>query len=492
MPFDGVGRPSLRRAEARGNKGEQAAHGTRFLHGISPLLDLNGPSGDTLGRPFRSFGRMEHKEPPIVADQTVASLFTQSIPREQIRISESDREIVRRLAGEMAALAARPIEAEKRDLWYRHNALEATRPVVFCDPENGWSEIITDDQLQCEGELARGWEMALRKECYWADSMGDDRVVDAVFHVSHVYEESDWGMHEKVMKVAKHGSYRWDPPLTDLGNLDALHFPEITVDYQASDQLLALAESTLGDILTVRRKTMWWWTLGMTWTLINLRGLEQMMVDMYDYPDELHQLMAILRDGHLAKLDFLQENNLLCLNTDNTYVGSGGFGFTRELPQDDFDAGHVRTMDMWGFCESQETTQISPAMFEKFIFPYQVPIMERFGLNCYGCCEPLHARWHVVKRFPRLRRVSVSPWADVEKMAEYLGGDYIFSYKPAPADLALPTIDEDRIRRELRRTLEMTKGCRMELIMKDNHTIGKNPENVTRWCQIAQEEAARI
>ncbi|MDP7287961.1 MAG: hypothetical protein QGH94_08205, partial [Phycisphaerae bacterium] len=76
---------------------------------------------------------------------------------------------------------------------------------------------------------------------------------------------------------------------------------------------------------------------------------------------------------------------------------------TDELPQADF-TGRVRLIDMWGFCESQETVGVSPEMFEEFVFPYQMPILERFGLNCYGCCEPLDNRWHVVKRFPRLRR----------------------------------------------------------------------------------------
>jgi hypothetical protein len=131
-------------------------------------------------------------------------------------------------------------------------------------------------------------------------------------------------------------------------------------------------------------------------------------------------------------------------------------------------------------------------MFEEFIFPYQLPIMERFGLNCYGCCEPLDKRWHVVKRFPQLRRISVSPWADVEKMAEYLAADYIYSYKPSPTELAHPKINEDRIRQKLRRVIEQTRGCRLEIIMKDNHTIGGNPENVIRWCRIAQEEAQRF
>ena len=130
-------------------------------------------------------------------------------------------------------------------------------------------------------------------------------------------------------------------------------------------------------------------------------------------------------------------------------------------------------------------------MFEEFVFPYQKPILGRFGLNCYGCCEPLHSRWHVVKQFPRLRRISVSPWTDLEKMAEYLGNRYIYSMKPSPSDIAQPRIDKDGIRKQLRRALEITKGCVVEIIMKDNHTIGKRPENVIEWCRVAKEEAQR-
>jgi hypothetical protein len=254
---------------------------------------------------------------------------------------------------------------------------------------------------------------------------------------------------------------------------------------------LALAEETLGDRLTVRLKTAWWWTLGMTWTLVNLRGLGQIMYDMLDHPNDLHRLMAFLRDGHLARLDFLEHQGLLSLNNDGTYVGSGGFGWTHELPQPDF-AGRVRAMDLWGFAESQETVGISPGMFEEFIFPYQRPILSRFGLNCYGCCEPLDKRWHVASHYPRLRRISVSAWASVPRMAEFLGDRYIFSWKPSPTDLAMPNFDEDAIRAKLRTMMRQTRDCRVEVIMKDNHTIGHDPQRVIRWVQIAREEADNV
>ena len=110
-------------------------------------------------------------------------------------------------------------------------------------------------------------------------------------------------------------------------------------------------------------------------------------------------------------------------------------------------------------------------------------------MNCYGCCEPLDFRWDIVKVTPRLRRVSVSPWSNLAVMAEKLGPDYVFSMKPNPARLALPVIDEGLIRKELREAVGVTRNCRLEIIMKDNHTIGRNPDNVVRWCRIAREEA---
>jgi len=426
-----------------------------------------------------------------MTDQSVASLSNHSQTATTFFINPHDREILHSLAGQVAELAARPVEDDKRKLWYAHNALEPTRPVIFCDPENGWNEIITPEQLQCQGDLARGWEMALRKEIYWGLEMKDDRVIDPWFNVSHVCSETDWGMHE-VKIGGEHGNaYAWESPLKDYRQMADMHFPVITVDWEATHQLMALAEETVGAFLKVRLKTSWWWTLGMTWTLVNLRGLSQMMFDMLDHPDDLHRMLAFLRDGHLARLDFLQQNGLLSLNNDSTYVGSGGFGWSHELPQADF-TGQVRTQDMWGFAESQETVGVSPSMFAEFIFPYQLSVLSRFGLNCYGCCEPVDSRWKYLVQIPHLRRVSVSPWARIPRMAEFLGGKYIFSMKPNPADLAMPVFDEEGIRAGLRQAMQTARNCRMEVIMKDNNTICNDPRRVTRWVEIAMEEAKAL
>ena len=426
-------------------------------------------------------------------EQTALGVSTTHSISSDIKYSAREKEILRELAKQVAELAAHPREEEKKSLWLKLNDLKPVRPLVFCDPENGWNEIITQNQILCEKPLFRVWEMTLRKEIYWATQMQDDRVIEPFFNIPYNYTDSGWGLTEVYTSGGDGGSHVWDAPIKDYtSDLDKLHFPEITVDYVKTDEILNVAKEILGDILEVRLRGLWWWTLGMTLDFIHLRGLENLMLDLMLYPDEVHRMMAFLRDSKLHMLDFLEKNNLLALNTGGTYVGSGGFGWTSQLPQPDFNPAHVRTMDMWGFTESQETVGISPEMFEEFIFPYQLPIMERFGMNCYGCCEPLDIRWHVVQKFPRLRRVSTSPWANREKMAEFLGNKYVMSLKPSPTPLAMPFIDETAIRTELRKDLFTTRDCQVELIMKDNHTLGNNPMNAVRWCRIAKEEAGAL
>ena len=101
--------------------------------------------------------------------------------------------------------------------------------------------------------------------------------------------------------------------LKDYGLLNHLHFPEIVINRQPPRSRLQLAQDTLGDLLQVRLKTSWWWTLGLTQTLAYLRGLTQFLMDFIDQPAGLHQVMAFLRDGTLARLDFLEQHSLLIL-----------------------------------------------------------------------------------------------------------------------------------------------------------------------------------
>ncbi len=419
--------------------------------------------------------------------------YVKVLGAQELVISPKDRDIIRDLAKRVAEIAARPVQAEKKRLWLTHNSLGETRPLIFADPENAWYELIPSDHLRCQSNLARLWEFKLLKEIYWAEEVKDDRVVEPCLTTYYIYDDSSWGVEVEKIGGEDDGAYRWESPLKSYADLDKLVFRKILVDFEKSRRLFDLTRETLGDILEVRLEGVWWWSHGMTSDLILLRGFEQVLYDMYDNPEGLHRLMAFLRDENLARLDYLESQGLLSLNNGGDFVGTGGYGWSSELPAAGFDGKTVRPRDMWGFCESQETVGVSPRLFEEFVFAYQLPILERFGLNIYGCCEPLDRRFDIIQRIPRLRKVTVSPWSNAEKMATRIGGRYIYSRKVPPAEIAGAEIDEANIRKGLRTTFDATarNHCQVEVLMRDVLTLSWNPDNIIRWVQIAREESER-
>ena len=77
-------------------------------------------------------------------------------------------------------------------------------------------------------------------------------------------------------------------------------------------------------------------------------------------------------------------------------------------------------------------------------------------------------------------------------MAEALGMEYVYSRKPNPTLISTEVFDEKAIREDLRKTLSLTKGQRVEIIMKDVHTLDNEPERISRWVQIAREEIEKM
>ena len=102
----------------------------------------------------------------------------------------------------------------------------------------------------------------------------------------------------------KRAAYRWDAPVRDLArDLDVLHFRPLSVDREGTLRAGARLEELLDGLLEVRIRGSFWWTMGLTWRAIELIGLEQLMLCMYDQPAELHRLMAFLRDEHLHHVE---------------------------------------------------------------------------------------------------------------------------------------------------------------------------------------------
>jgi hypothetical protein len=145
---------------------------------------------------------------------------------------------------------------------------------------------------------------------------------------------------------------------------------------------------------------------------------------------------------------------------------------------------------MWASAESQELAQVSPQMHAEFALTYEKRLLAPFGLTGYGCCEDLTRKLDDVFTIPNLRRISIAPFADVAACAEKLADRYIFSWKPRPSML-VGEFNEAGIRAYIRRALAATRGCVLEIILKDTHTCEGHPERFDRWSRITREEVQR-
>jgi len=126
-------------------------------------------------------------------------------------------------------------------------------------------------------------------------------------------------------------------------------------------------------------------------------------------------------------------------------------------------------------------------MHQEFELDYAIRWYSRFGLVYYDCCEPLHDRINIIGRIPHVRKISMSPWVDVEKGAERIGRSFVFSRKPSPAlvagDIWKPHVVEEDLRNVLERCAR--HGCPVEFILKDISTVRYQPQRLWEWANIA-------
>ena len=404
-----------------------------------------------------------------------------------------DVQVIHELARRVAEIAAEPVQAQRVDMWTRFNRLEQDRPMVLIFPEGAWRELLPDDQLVCESDACRGLERDLRRRLYHGEVLKDDNVVSGEITCGLAWGMSGWGVGADRVKSGEHlGADRFEPVVRTEEDLDKIQMPQVTVDREATERRHEVLCELFDGIMPVVRKGVQYSRCAPIDMFSQWVGLENLFWDMVDRPGWVHRALQRIMDGLLGVLRALEAENALGLNNAADYCGSGGVGYSGELPQPDFDGEHVRPMDMWGFCTTQIFSEVSPKMHDEFALRYEKQWLENFGLNAYGCCEPLDKKMAEVKQIPRLRRISMSPWVDVDLSARELQDGYIFSYKPNPAVMACIEWDADAVRADVRAFLEQTKGCIVEMVMKDTHTCNHQPRRMADWVQIAREEAARL
>ena len=401
-------------------------------------------------------------------------------------LSPEDRRLLRTLSERLKELSADPVHQERKRLWESHNSLGRKRPMLLTFPEGAWSEIIPQSGLSIQDPFWRSYEWYLKRLIYRGEKIHDDFVLEGVIEVPLVHEIGPWGIRtqQRSTEAAK-GAWGFSAVLESPEDAERIATPQLTVDERITQRNTEAVAEVVGDLLPVRVHRSIPLDLSLVCQFTVMRGMEALMMDFFDRPQWVHGVLRRLQYGTLDLMKQVKEKAGLALNNGNDYIGSGGLGFTDELPRTG-SGPSIGYSDLWGFANAQEFANVSPDMFEEFALQYQIPILECFGLNCYGCCEPVHDRIERIKKVPRLRRVSVSPWTDLRKAADAIEDRYIYSCKPNPAPLAFGT-DRKAMEKDLKRIMEAASGCVLEIIMKDTHTLGNRPENLLEWVDAARQ-----
>jgi hypothetical protein len=271
-----------------------------------------------------------------------------------------------------------------------------------------------------------------------------------------------------------------------------IKMPVITHNEEATGYSFEAMNQLFSDMMPVKLvgQSHIWFT---PWDyLVRWWGVQEAMMDLIMRPEMVHEGVELMVQAWMTELDQFVDQNLLALDCNNTRIGSGGYGYTNDLPGADFDPSHVKPHNMWGCSNAQIFSEVSPQMHWDFAIEHDLKWLERWGLTYYGCCEPLAGKMEQLRRIPNLRKISCSPWNNTRKAIDEIGDKYVISRKPNPAVFARGVWDPDEARRQIRDFLDETeRQCHVEIIMKDISTVDYKPRHLWQWTDIAMEEAER-
>jgi hypothetical protein len=396
---------------------------------------------------------------------------------------------IRELAAQVAGIAALPVQDETRRLWRALNDLRPERPMVMID-QVPWNEMSYDDELTVVSTdaFAQRIETDLRRTLYAWRYFRVDMVVEPVVYVPKTIRTTGFGVEMDERTIAwEEGNpvlaHEYHDVLRTDEDVAMICAPEVSLDEEATAADEARAHELLDGILQVQMQG-WTGSFELWDDVVYWRGAETVLYDLVDRPDHMHEIARRYTAARLAMLDSLEQKGLLGYSQPRIHCTGA---WTDALPAPGFDRARPRAKDNWTYGMSQLLASVSKSMYEEFEIGYVSQWHARFGLTYYGCCDPLHDRIDLIRRIPNVRKISMSAWADVEKGAEAIGRDFVFSRKPNPAHVAMDVFEPEAVEADLRRTVAACRAndCPLEITLKDISTVRHQPQRLSEWAAIA-------
>ncbi len=397
---------------------------------------------------------------------------------------------LRQLARQYYTAAMSTVNVQRMQLHKAVNDLRMERPVVLIS-EIPFHELNFDGSLTnvCSDPILQEAETFLRRNLFQWKYFPADMILTPFLPVKKIIRDSDIGI-----KVAEERLYsneqklgiaaqQYQDQLADETSVEKIHLPIITYDEAATLAKFDRLQQVLGDIIPIRM-------IGHTcyatpWDRIaRYRGADNLLIDLIDRPEHTHNIVRKIYECEKSRWQQMEEQGLLELEPYNLHCTAA---LSDELAAK-YDGGKIKRQHVWGRGMAQILSTVGSAMHEEFEIDYMKDLMADFGMNYYGCCEPLDQKMDIVEKLPNLRKVSITPWADVDVAAEAIGKKYVLANKPNPS-LVATTLNEEALTREIDKTLAAVKRnqCSCDIVLKDISTVGGNIQNLIRWEQIVME-----
>ncbi len=400
-----------------------------------------------------------------------------------------EEQMLRALAREYAEAAADPRNSENRRLHAAVNDRRMIRPVVLID-EIPFHELNFDGSLtlHCEDPILRAAEDYLRKKLFQWKHFPADMILPPYYPVEKIIHSTGCGFSVEENTRVKDSrnniiSHEYMDQLEDEESVERFHLPVVTYDEEATMAVYNRVGSVIGDLLPVRLTGLNCYSS--IWDNVSrLRGVTPLLMDLIERPEHMHRIASKMAAYHMSFNEQLEQLGLFEIEPLSLHCTAA---LNSTLPGA-YDGGPVKRSQVWGRGMAQIFASVSKAMHEEFDIAYMKQIMEPFGLVYYGCCEPLDKKIDILEQIPHLRKISITPWADIDNAAEVIGNRYVIANKPNPSAVS-GRLDEDALRKELGRTLAACKrnGCSFDMVLKDISSAGYDVNNLIRWEQIAME-----
>ena len=413
-------------------------------------------------------------------------------------IQKSDIERLRKLAYNLKDISENEINNKTKELWTNMNDLVPTRPLIhvrdyplyMLEYEDELTTTINDPFLATI-------EQKLLLQIYEWNHLKSDRVVEPYIECDVVFSDSGFGIEsdKPIVTNAKKSQFitsvEYKQQIFSSDDIEKIEYAKISYDSDETLKRLNMLKEIFKEILPVRLFGRSQFNCTPLDDIMTFTGIEQGMLFLALEKDLMHSLIERYIDVQIDRIKQYEKLGILSSNNAFKNIGNNCIGYSSEIPAPTESGIGAKISHIWGENSDQIMTCVSKEMSEEFSFCHEQRWASMFPLYSYGCCERLDNKAaSLLSYFPNIRKISSSPYSNLESMLQQLERNVVVSFKPNSNYLSLGSnADFDYLKNEIIEVCRLVEKYQANVVinMKTLITLQDEPWRLWKWCDMAQE-----